>query len=111
MAAAKRSNLLALCRSLPHATFGCKVAEEEFAAITSIEGITPAKYAARYHWVSVIDPKVLPEKEALDLLRGSYGLVKSALSAKLQRAIDGDGQPKATAKAKAKAKAKKKTAR
>lgn len=118
MAAAKRSNLLALCRALPHATedvkwghdlvfsvgakmfvafandgkdatFGCKVPEEDFAAITSIEGIVPAKYAARYHWVSVEDPKVLPEREALALIRGSYTLVKAGLSRKLQRAIDG----------------------
>jgi len=118
MAAASRSKLLAFCRSLPHATedvkwghdlvfsvgakmfagftnggkdatFGCKVPEEEFAAITSIDGITPAKYAARFHWVSVDDPKVLPEKEALALLRGSYDLVKAGLSQKLQKQIDG----------------------
>jgi predicted DNA-binding protein (MmcQ/YjbR family) len=137
MAAAKRSNLLALCRSLPHATedvkwgndlvfsvgakmfaafakdgkdatFGCKVPEEEFAAITSIEGITPAKYAARYHWISVEDPKVLPEKEAIALLRGSYALVKAGLSQKLQRAIDGDAPAKAKAKKPAKARPAKK---
>src|SRR4051812_1792828 len=118
MAAASRTKLLAFCRSLPHvtedikwgadlvfsvgakmfagfakdgkdATFGCKVREEEFSAITSIEGITPAKYAARFHWISVDDPKVLPEKEAIALLRGSYELVKAGLSQKLQREIDG----------------------
>ena len=132
MVAAKRSTLLALCRSLPHATedikwgndlvfsigakmfaafqndgkdatFGCKVPEEDFASITSIEGITPAKYAARYHWVSVDDPKVLPEKEALALLRGSYALVKAGLSAKLQRTIDGDATLAAKPKPKKKA--------
>jgi predicted DNA-binding protein (MmcQ/YjbR family) len=71
------------------ATFGCKVPQEDFAAITSIDGITPAKYAARYHWISVDDPKVLPEDEALALLRGSYDLVKAGLSQKLQKQIDG----------------------
>lgn len=117
MAAASRSRLLAFCRSLPHstedvkwgndlvfsvgakmfagftndgndATFGCKVPEEDFAAITSIEGITPAKYAARFHWISVDDPNVLPADEALALLRGSYDLVKAGLSQKLQRQIE-----------------------
>ena len=100
MAAASRSKLLAYCRALPHATedikwgadlvfsvgdkmfagfykdgkdatFGCKVPEEDFAAITSIEGIRPAPYAARFYWISVDDPKVLPESEALALIRGS----------------------------------------
>jgi predicted DNA-binding protein (MmcQ/YjbR family) len=117
MAAASRSKLLAYCRSLPHvtedvkwgndlvfsigakmfacfakqgkdATFGCKVPEEDFATLTSIDGIAPAAYAARYHWISVQDPKVLPEREALELIRGSYDLVKSKLPLKTQRAID-----------------------
>ena len=128
MAAASRSRLLAFCRSLPHctedvkwgndlvfsvgakmfacltndgkdATFGCKVAEEDFAALTSIEGILPAPYAARFHWISVEDPKVLPEVEAIELLRGSYELVKAKLPKTLQRKLDaGAPAKKATAK-------------
>jgi predicted DNA-binding protein (MmcQ/YjbR family) len=134
MAAASRSKLLAYCRSLPHATedvkwgndlvfsiggkmfagfakngkdasFGCKVPEEDFAALTSIDGIKPAAYAARFHWIDVEDPKVLPESEALALIRGSYEMVKAKLPMRLQREIDG-AKPKAGAKAKAKAKAK-----
>ena len=134
MAAASRSKLLAYCRSLPHATedvkwgadlvfsvggkmfagfskdgkdatFGCKVPEEDFAALTSIDGIKPAAYAARFHWIDVHDPKVLPESEALALIKGSYDLVKAKLSGKMQREIDGAGA-KAPAKAPAKAKAK-----
>jgi predicted DNA-binding protein (MmcQ/YjbR family) len=117
MAAARRSTLLAFCRALPHATedikwgndlifsvgakmfasftnngrdatFGCKVPQDEFAAVTAIDGISPAKYAARFHWISVDDPHVLPEAEALQFLRGSYELVKAGLSKKAQRAID-----------------------
>ena len=117
MAAASRSRLLAFCRSLPHVTedvkwgndlvfsigskmfagfrhdgkdptFGCKVPEEDFAALTSIEGIRPAAYAARYYWISVEDPKVLPADEATALLRGSYELVKAKLPQKLQKQID-----------------------
>jgi predicted DNA-binding protein (MmcQ/YjbR family) len=118
MTAADRSTLLAFCRSLPlvtedvkwgndlvfsiggkmfagfdntgkDATFGCKVPEEDFEAITSVEGIKPAAYAARFHWISVTDPNVLPKSEALALLRGSYELVKAKLPAKLQKQIDG----------------------
>ena len=90
------------------ATFGCKVPEEDFAALTSIDGIKPAAYAARFHWIDVEDPKVLPEDEALALIRGSYELVKGKLSGKMQRAIDGGAaRPKAKAKSSAKPKAKK----
>jgi predicted DNA-binding protein (MmcQ/YjbR family) len=118
MAAAKRSALLAFCRSLPlatedikwgadlvfsvggkmfagfhaagrDATFGCKVAESDFHEIIRIEGIKPAAYAARFHWIDVFDPNLLPEAEAKALLRGSYDLVKAKLPLKLQRQIDG----------------------
>lgn len=117
MPPARRSDLLALCRSLPgttedikwgndlvfsvgkkmyagfyaagtDATFGCKVDEHDFASITEIEGIRPAPYAARYHWISVEDPKVLPAEEAKALIRRSYELVKGKLPAKTQRQID-----------------------
>lgn len=127
MADSLRTRLLAFCRSLPHATqdikwgndlvfsvgakmfaafdkngkdacFGCKVAEEDFTALTSIDGIRPAPYAARYHWISVDDPKVLPEKEAKELLRGSYDLVKAKLPARLLRELSGEGK-KAAARA------------
>jgi predicted DNA-binding protein (MmcQ/YjbR family) len=126
VAAAKRSALLAFCRSLPlatedikwgadlvfsvggkmfagfhaagkDATFGCKVPEEDFDVITRIEGIKPAAYAARFHWVSVEDPTLLPEAEAKALLRGSYDLVKEKLPLKLRRQIDGPA-PAAPAK-------------
>ncbi|AKV03395.1 hypothetical protein AKJ09_10058 [Labilithrix luteola] len=126
MAAARRSALLAFCRSLPHSTedvkwgadlvfsiggkmfaafdkngkdakFGCKVAEDDFVAVTSIDGIEPSKYAARFHWISVKDPSVLPEKEAMALLRDSYELIKAKLPAKLQKQLDG-GRAKASAK-------------
>ena len=66
------------------ATFGCKVPEEDFTALTSIEGIVPAPYAARFSWVSVDDPEVLPEAEAIALLRGSYDLVRAKLPARFR---------------------------
>jgi predicted DNA-binding protein (MmcQ/YjbR family) len=129
MAPARRSTLLAFCRALPHATedikwgndlvfsvggkmfagftangkdatFGCKVPEDDFETLTQITGIVPAPYAARFHWISVDDPKVLPEDEAKELLRGSYDLVKAKLSKKLKAQIDGASPPKKAAKKK-----------
>lgn len=139
MAAASRSTLLAFCRALPHATedvkwgndlvfsvgakmfagftsdgkdatFGCKVPEDDFAALTSIDGIEPAPYAARYHWISVDDPKVLPESEAIVLIRGSYELVKAKLSQKLQKQLAAGAPAAPRAKAPPGKKPRKKTA-
>jgi predicted DNA-binding protein (MmcQ/YjbR family) len=75
------------------ATFGCKVPDEDFEAITRIDGIRPAPYAARFFWISVDDPKLLPESEAIALLRGSYDLVKAKLPKKLQAEIAGAKGP------------------
>ncbi len=127
MPAARRSALLAFCRSLPDVTedikwgndlmfsiggkifagfaadgkdasFSCKVTPEDFDTITAVEGIRPAPYAARYHWVSVDDPNVLPESEAVALLRGSYALVKAKLPKKLQAKLHGAAPTKAGAR-------------
>ena len=79
--------LLAFCRNLPHATedikwrkdlcfsvggkmfavfnmddlsqFGFKTTPATFAMLIKQAGIIPARYAARFHWVSVRDPKVV----------------------------------------------------
>lgn len=118
MAAATRARLLAHCRSLPHvtedvkwgadlcfsiggkmfavfgnestaATFSCKVPEDDFGALTGLDGIEPAAYVARYHWVSVKDPKALPASEATALLSGSYDLVRAKLPRSVQATLDG----------------------
>jgi predicted DNA-binding protein (MmcQ/YjbR family) len=131
---ARRSTLLAFCRSLPHVTedikwgndlvfsvggkmfagfaangkdasFGCKVSPSDFDEITRIEGIVPAAYAARFHWIDVQDPEVLEQKDALDLIRGSYDLVKVKLPQKLQRQIEGASSPRPATKKPSKKKA------
>lgn len=133
MAAATRAKLLAHCRSLAHvtedvkwgadlcfsiggkmfavfgnesttATFSCKVPEDDFGALTGLDGIEPAAYVARYHWVSVKDPKALPASEAAALLSGSYALVRAKLPKSVQATLDGTRPPakKKTAKKKTK---------
>ncbi len=133
-----RSALLAFCRSLPmvtedikwgndlmfsigkkifagfsasgtDASFSCKVAEDEFPLLTSMRGILPAPYAARYHWVAIEDG-ALPTNEATTLIRGSYDLVKAGLPKKLQAQIDGDVSSETRRSSETKAKAAKKKA-
>lgn len=64
-----------------------KVSPADFVALTDMEGIIPAPYLARYHWVSVESEKALSQKELEQLVKGSYDMVFSKLTKKKQQAI------------------------
>jgi predicted DNA-binding protein (MmcQ/YjbR family) len=52
-----------------------KCTPEKFAELTEREGVIPAPYVARYHWVAVEDPKSVDDEELEDLISRSYLLV------------------------------------
>jgi predicted DNA-binding protein (MmcQ/YjbR family) len=56
-----------------------KVSEDEFEAMVSREGVIPAPYLAREHWVSVLDFEWLSDVEWAIYIRQSYELVKGML--------------------------------
>ena len=58
-----------------------------FEVLTRKEGIIPAPYLARYHWVTLTAPNALPADQLKDLIRGSYDLIFGKLSKKIQRQI------------------------
>ncbi len=64
-----------------------KATPEEFAELTEREGIIPAPYMARNHWVSLEDYSTLPGRELEARLARSYELVKATLPKKLQAAL------------------------
>ena len=64
-----------------------KCTPEEFAALIEREGIVPAPYAARHHWVSVTDSKAITQAECRRLLRNAYESVRSKLPKKLQASL------------------------
>ena len=68
--------------------YSFKVPENRFLELTDQPGIAPAPYLARAHWVQ-IDPEVcqLPDNELEQLIQGSYELVFSKLTKKLQKEI------------------------
>ena len=72
--------------------YSFKVETERFLELTDLEGIVPAPYLARAHWIQ-IDPSAcsLSAAELKKLIRRSYELVFSKLPKKTQRAIQGDG--------------------
>ncbi|MCB0524700.1 MAG: MmcQ/YjbR family DNA-binding protein [Saprospiraceae bacterium] len=54
-----------------------KVKESEFREMTQREGIFPAPYLSRFHWVYVIDYAWLKDKEWEFFVKQSYELVKA----------------------------------
>jgi predicted DNA-binding protein (MmcQ/YjbR family) len=68
----------------PASQFSFKCTPEEFAELTELDGIIPAPYAARYHWVAVEKPSALNQAETKRLIKDSYEMVKAKLPKKTQ---------------------------
>jgi predicted DNA-binding protein (MmcQ/YjbR family) len=64
-----------------------KSTPEGFGELTEREGIKPAAYAARYHWVTVLPPHVLRDDEIRNLLHAAYEIVRAALPKKTQQEL------------------------
>jgi predicted DNA-binding protein (MmcQ/YjbR family) len=72
-----------------------KCTPEKFAELTEQEGIVPAPYVARYHWVALERFDALPERELKELLRKAYQLIFEKLPRKAKADLE---SPSATAK-------------
>ena len=65
-----------------------KCTPEKFAELTERNGIVPAPYVARYHWVALESFDALSEKELKALLRNSYELVFEKLPKKVKLGLE-----------------------
>ena len=65
-----------------------KCTPEAFAELTEREGITPAPYVARYHWVALERFDALPERELKELLRNAYRLILEKLPRKSRAQLE-----------------------
>lgn len=61
-----------------------KCTPEKFAELVEQEGIMPAPYVARYHWVALERFDVLPDRELKSLLTTAYELVRDKLPKKVR---------------------------
>lgn len=66
-----------------------KCTPEKFAELVELEGIIPAHYVARYHWVTVENTNALKPEELKSLIEKSYKLVLEKLPKKLRSEIGG----------------------
>jgi predicted DNA-binding protein (MmcQ/YjbR family) len=66
-----------------------KCTPEMFAELTEREGIVPAPYVARYHWVALERFDALKDSELKHLLKTAYELVKAKLPKKVLNQLKG----------------------
>ena len=64
-----------------------KCTPEKFAELVEQDGIIPAPYIARYHWVALEDLTALPQKELKELLKTAYQLVHDKLPKKVREGL------------------------
>jgi predicted DNA-binding protein (MmcQ/YjbR family) len=61
-----------------------KCTPEMFAELTEREGISPAPYVARYHWVALKRFDAISERELKPLLKNAYEMVRDKLPKKIK---------------------------
>ena len=65
-----------------------KCTPETFAELTERDGIVPAPYVARYHWVALERFDALPERELKELLKNAYQLIREKLPRKAKAQLE-----------------------
>lgn len=76
-----------------------KCAPEKFAELVEVEGIIPAPYMARNHWVAMLEMDALRQPEIKELIQESYQMILAKLPKKTQSELSAK-PPAKTAKAK-----------
>ena len=61
-----------------------KCTPEKFAELIEQDGIIPAPYVARYHWVALERFDALADRELKEVVKTAYQLVREKLPKKIQ---------------------------
>jgi predicted DNA-binding protein (MmcQ/YjbR family) len=73
-----------------------KCTPEKFAELVEIEGIIPAPYMARNHWVAMLDMNALRQPAIKELIQGSYQMILEKLPKKTQSELGAKPSAKTT---------------
>ncbi|MBA4107971.1 MAG: hypothetical protein C0487_00025 [Leptothrix sp. (in: Bacteria)] len=65
--------------------FSIRTTPEYFLTLTDVPGIKPARYMARFHWVTIVDVGAVPSDYLLELIDWSYTKAVNRTRKKLQR--------------------------
>lgn len=52
--------------------FSIRTTPDRFLELTDVPGIKPARYLARFHWVTIVNVRSVPEDYLLELINWSY---------------------------------------
>ena len=67
--------------------FSICTSPERFLELTDVPGIKPARYMARFRWVTIVDVRSVPADYLQELIAWSYAKALSGLSARRQSEI------------------------
>jgi predicted DNA-binding protein (MmcQ/YjbR family) len=73
-----------------------KCTPEKFVELVEIEGIIPAPYMARNHWVAMRDMDALRQSEIKELMQESYQMILAKLPKKTQSELSAKPSAKTT---------------
>jgi predicted DNA-binding protein (MmcQ/YjbR family) len=73
-----------------------KCTPEKFAELVEIDGIIPAPYMARNHWVAMLDMNALRQPEVKELIEESYRMILAKLPKKTQGELSAKPSAKTT---------------
>lgn len=69
--------------------FSIRTIPDRFLALTDMPGIKPARYMAKFRWVTIVNVGTLPADYLQELIEWSYAKALSGLSLRRQAAIAG----------------------
>lgn len=52
--------------------FSIRTTPDRFLELTDVPGIKPARYMARFHWVTIVDVRSVPDEYLQELIEWSY---------------------------------------
>lgn len=52
--------------------FSVRVTPDRFLELTDVPGVKPARYLARFHWITIVDVARFPEDYLVELVDASY---------------------------------------
>lgn len=67
--------------------FSICTSPERFLELTDVPGIKPARYMARFHWVTIVDVGTVPDDYLRELIAWSYDKAFAGLTKRQQAAI------------------------
>ena len=69
--------------------FSVRVTPERFVELTDMPGVKPARYMARFHWVTIVTVRQFPANYLTELVEWSYQRALGSLSKTRQLALCG----------------------